>query len=449
MIRSSTQPFPDMPSRFDHRPVLLIISQTFVPDPASVGQHMADVAVEMARRGRQGGYRVVVYASARGYEDPTRVYPLRENLAGVEVRRLPFASFGKKSLLLRVLGTFCFQFQALLAGLLTPNVKAVFFSTSPPLIGVVAVIIHILRGAPLAYWAMDLNPDQLIALGKLKASGPLARFLEATNRLVLRESALIVALDRFMADRLRARCRIRGELLVMPPWPHEDQIEPVDRAANPFRLCHGLTDKFVIMYSGNHSPSNPLATLLQAAAQLQGDERFLFAFVGGGAGKKEVDTAIAGGLGNAISLPYQPMSELRNSLTAADVHVVSLGDAMVGVIHPCKIYGAMAAGRPIFFLGPRPSHISDILDAHPIGVSIAHGDVAGAVAALRRLSGMPREQLDGMGQLAREVLQRELSQERLRGRFCDALGLLLATRADRAPENPAAARRRGAGFEAD
>jgi hypothetical protein len=33
---------------------ILIISQTFVPDPASVGQHMADVAIELARARAQG-----------------------------------------------------------------------------------------------------------------------------------------------------------------------------------------------------------------------------------------------------------------------------------------------------------------------------------------------------------------------------------------------------------
>ena len=83
---------------------LLVISQTFVPDPASVGQHMADVAVEMARR----GHAVRVYTSARGYENPSVRYPKRENLHGVDVRRFGFASFGKKTFLLRVLGTLSF-----------------------------------------------------------------------------------------------------------------------------------------------------------------------------------------------------------------------------------------------------------------------------------------------------------------------------------------------------
>src|SRR5687768_15943333 len=54
----------NLPHPMDRRKTLLILSQVFVPDPASVGQHMADVAAEMARR----GHRVKVYASARGYE---------------------------------------------------------------------------------------------------------------------------------------------------------------------------------------------------------------------------------------------------------------------------------------------------------------------------------------------------------------------------------------------
>src|SRR5688500_3440220 len=76
------------------QPVLLIFSQTFVPDPAAVGQYVADLAIAMAAR----GHYVRVYASASGYEDPTRRYPARELLRGVDVRRLPFASFGKRSL---------------------------------------------------------------------------------------------------------------------------------------------------------------------------------------------------------------------------------------------------------------------------------------------------------------------------------------------------------------
>src|SRR3989442_11462923 len=96
---------------------LLILSQVFVPDPASVGQHMADVAFEMARR----GHRVLVYTSARGYENPSVIYPKHETIQGVEIRRIGFASFGKKNFLLRILGTASFMLQAIVIALRTPD----------------------------------------------------------------------------------------------------------------------------------------------------------------------------------------------------------------------------------------------------------------------------------------------------------------------------------------
>ncbi len=400
---------------------LLIISQTFVPDPAAVGQHIANAAFELARR----GHRVRVYTANRGYDDPSLVYPLRETLNGVEVRRLRFSSFGKKSILTRVMGTASFMVQSLMVALFTPRVWGILFSTSPPLAGIVPSIARLVRRIPIAYWAMDLNPDQLIAMGKIRPGGIAARCLEAVNRFILWNASLVVALDRFMADRLRARAKLDGRIEVIPPWPHEDpeeSKESEERGENPFRARHGLLGKFVIMYSGNHSPSNPLRTLLDASLELGDDAGIRFVFVGGGIGKKEIEGFIREhNSPNVMSLPYQPLGELRDSLSAADVHVVSLGDGMVGIIHPCKIYGAMAVARPILYLGPEPSHVSDLLREHGIGLRVAHGDVQGAVEAIRGFRSMSAVALEEMGRRAQRVIFEEHSQRRLCGRFCDHL----------------------------
>jgi colanic acid biosynthesis glycosyl transferase WcaI len=398
---------------------ILVVSQVFVPDPASVGQYIADVVFELARRGRS----VRVYASGRGYENSSVKYPRRETLNGADVRRFPLASFGKKSLPLRVLGTAVFHTQAFFGVLFTPRLAGVFFSTSPPLIGLPVCIAAILRGVPVAYWAMDLNPDQLISLGKIKPKSLVAKTLETINRFILRRSKLIIALDRFMAGRLTDRGISEEKMLVMPVWPHENHIEgEVPAHENPFRIAHNLAGKFVVMYSGNHSPSNPLTTVLDAAVQLRDDDRVRFLFVGGGSGKKQVETYIADHkLTTTLSLPYQPIDQLRHSLSAADVHVVSLGSSMVGIVHPSKIYGAMAAGRPILYLGPRPSHISDLLDEHAIGIHVDHGDTAAAVAAVEKFRDMPDEDRRIMGRKAQDVIRAELSQKLLCGRLCDAV----------------------------
>jgi colanic acid biosynthesis glycosyl transferase WcaI len=412
-------PPPDQPAR----KTLLVFSQVFVPNPASVGQHMADVATEMARR----GHRVCVYTANRGYDDPSVRYPARETLHGVEIHRLSFSSFGKKSIPIRLLGIVIFMTKAFLIALFKPGVDGIFFSTSPPMIGLVLTVARMIRRLPGAYWAMDLNPDQLIALGKIRADGLTARVLEWGNRLILRRTNLVVALDRLMAGRLESRVNLGDRLVVIPPWPHEQCLEDVPPEKNPFRQAHGLGGKFVIMYSGNHSPSNPLDTLLEAVKRLREDPKLVFMFVGGGIGKKKVEQFVReNGLSNALCLPYQPLEGLRYSISAADVHVVSLGAGMAGIVHPCKIYGAMAVARPVLFLGPSPSHVAELLDKHGFGFRVAHGDVDDMVAAIQRLCQTDRQTLQQMGRTAQCVLQSDLSQALLCGRFCDRLeGMML------------------------
>lgn len=402
------------------QPLFLVFSQVFVPDPAAVGQHFADVVVAMAGR----GHRVRVYCANRGFENPAVKFPARENLEGADVRRLPLSSFGKKSLVTRGLGTLSLLFQFLMIGLTTRNVGGIFFSTSPPFIGLACAIVSKIRGTPVVYWAMDLNPDQVFAMGKVKPKSPAGRTLEGVNRIILKQSKLIVPLDRFMADRIRTRNVPDTKMAVIPPWSHDVDATDGQLApdANPFRQRHGLVGKFVVMYSGNHSPANPLATLLQAALRYKDDPTLRFLFVGGGSGKKEVDALIKDhNLTNVISLPYQPLADLKYSLAAADVHVVSLGNDMVGIIHPCKIYGAMAVGRPILFLGPKPSHVSDILDENPIGWHVPHGDVDACARAIDHARQTPREELQRMGRLASQTLSETLSQDLLCNRLCDRL----------------------------
>lgn len=406
-----------MPS--DSRKTFLIISQVYVPDPASVGQHVADAAAELAKR----GYRVVVYASARGYDDPSKKYPKRETLQGVEVRRLPLSSFGKSSIAVRLMAQWLFLIQAMVRGVLTRRLAGIMVSTSPPFCGFAGAVIGLLRGVPVKYWLMDLNPDQIVAMGTLKAGSLPVRVFDWFNRVILRRASDIVMLDRFMLDRVEKKgvAGVAAKTAIMPPWPHEDELQRIAHEDNPFRKKHGLEGKFVVMYSGNHSPANPIGTVLDAAEKLAGDERLVFMFIGGGGAKKDVEARIAKGARNIRSLPYQPLSEIKYSLSAADVHVVSIGDGVVGIVHPCKVYGAMAVSRPILLLGPNPCHVSDLIDRHKLGWHVSHGDVDGAVRVVKEMATTAPGELGAMGQRAAGVVSTELSKKTLCGRFCDVL----------------------------
>lgn len=407
-----------MPSGSAKAPTLLIITQVYVPDPASVGQHVADVAAEMVRR----GWRVVVYTSARGYDDPGRRYPSREHLDGVDVRRLPLSSFGKRSIPVRLLAQACFMVQAVALGLFIRRLGLVLVSTSPPFAGIGGTMLSWVRRVPLAWWVMDLNPDQMVASGKLSPRSVITKAFDWMNRVTLRRSRAVVVLDRFMRDRVIAKLDVSGKMHVLPPWPHEHVLKPMPSRPNAFRDEHGFGDAFVVMYSGNHGIQNPLKTLLDAARALEQRDDLLFVFVGGGAGKHEVDRRIAEGATNIRSLPFQPLARIGTSLSSADVHVVSLADEAVGVIHPCKIYGAMAIGRPVVFFGPEASHVGDMFRAGDIGRIVAHGDTQAAVGAIRELASMGDAGRQAMGRRATEIVSESFSSGELLARFCDILG---------------------------
>jgi colanic acid biosynthesis glycosyl transferase WcaI len=398
------------------KPTLLIITQVYVPDPAAVGQHIADAAEDMARR----GWYVIVYTSQRGYDDPSVRFPGREALRGVDVRRLPLSSFGKSSIAIRLVAQALFMMQAVLWSLLLRRVDAVLVSTSPPFAGLGGAIVSLVRGAPLTWWVMDINPDQMLESGRLPKTSLVARLFDLINRLTLRRARHVVVLDRFMRDRMLAKLAVPEKITVIAPWAHEDKLEPIDHAANPFRARHGLADKFVVMYSGNHGFQSPLATLLAAAKRLEPVPDLAFVFVGGGVMKKEINAMIERDHpANIVSLPYQPIESIRYSLSAADVHVVSIANAAVGVIHPCKIYGAMAVGRPVLALGPKQSHAADLIIGERIGWICEHGDVDLLVEALRDMAAIPRAELQAMGARAAAALHQRYSRQRALNAICD------------------------------
>lgn len=396
---------------------LLIITQVYVPDPASVGQHVADTAEEMVRR----GWDVHVYTSARGYDDPTVRYPWRETLRGVHVRRFPLSSFGKRSIAIRLVAQVSFMVQAVLRALVLPRVTAVLVSTSPPFAGFGGRLLGLLRGVPYVWWVMDINPDQMVRSGRIAENSMFARAFRWLNRQTVRGAAAVIVLDRFMRSTLERQADLGDKVVVSPPWAYDNILDDVPRDANPFRHRHALDSHVVVMYSGNAGYSTPLATLLEAAKRLENDPRLKFVFIGGGVLKKEIDEMVAREKPpNILTLPYQPFSELRFSLSAADVHVVSIADEAVGVIHPCKIYGALAVGRPVVALASRESYVGDIV-GDDIGWVVAHGEVDTLTAVLERLLDTPTARVGEMGAAARAAARSRYSRTTLLNAVCSTI----------------------------
>jgi colanic acid biosynthesis glycosyl transferase WcaI len=372
----------------------LLLNQTFHPDEMATGQYLTEVALRLVER----GHAVTVVTSRRAYDRPERKFPKQETWRGIRIFRVASTGFGKGAKWRRAadFGSFIACCFLRLLRLSRPDVVVAL--TSPPLISFLGSWVAKLRRSRFVYWVMDFNPDEAIAAGWLTPGSVVARLLEWMSRVSLKRAARIIALDRFMRDRIVAKGIAADKVAIIPPWSHDNEVRFDPEGRDRFRKTHGLNGKFVVMYSGNHSPCHPLDTLLATAGQLADDPRFVFCFVGGGSEFRKIQQMVADGKEwmskienpkNILCLPYQPLAELAGSLSAADLQVVVMGDPFVGLIHPCKIYNALAVGAPILYVGPESSHLSEILEAlgSRVCARLGHGDVDGCATQISRIAG--------------------------------------------------------------
>ena len=386
----------------------LLLNQTFYPDVMATGQYLTQVAVRLVERGHQ----VTVVTSRRAYDHPEIQFPKRETWRGIRICRVGCTGFGKAAKWRRAADFASFIVSCCARLALLPKHDRVVALTTPPLISFIGAWLARLWRASFVYWVMDFNPDEAVAAGWLRSGSLAARLLDATSRLSLRRARKIIALDQFMRDRIMAKGIPAERITVIPPWSQDTEVRFDAQGRERFRRAHGLDGKFVVMYSGNHSPVHPLDTLLQAAERMRSDNGVIFCFVGGGSEwgkirekaesrkqKAEIERPASEGgnfsvsafqrfsFSNLLCLPYQPLDQLAGSLSAADLHVVVMGHAFVGLVHPCKIYNILRVAAPVLYIGPRPSHLSEMLDElnqeYPCA-SVAHGEVGRVVEEIQR-----------------------------------------------------------------
>ena len=349
---------------------VLLLNQCFWPDVVATAQQLTGVARSL----RDAGHEVTVIAARHGYDDPRRTFSAHERWHGIDIHRVSSVPLGKKSRWRRALNFGSFLVTCAGRLLFTPRHDVVVALTSPPLISWLASMFTRVKGGHLIFWVMDLNPDEAIAAGWLRQDSFAGLLLAHLLKSSLRRAARIVVLDRFMKERVVAKGIAEETIAVVPP-AFDASIHFDREGRQAFRRRYSLQNKFVVMYAGNHSPCNPLDTLLAAAKLLKDRDDILFLFVGGGSELDKVKESAAT-LGNIRWLPYQPQAELSALLSAADLHAVVMGDAFTGIIHPSKIYNLLAIGSPFIFIGPGASHVVDIIAAgrsDVLGTHANHG----------------------------------------------------------------------------
>lgn len=420
------------------KPRLLILNRSYWPDAEATGQLLTELAEDLTQR-----FDVTVLVGQPNSNPEGAEYRASgsEVRGGVRIVRVRHTRLPKSGLAGRLLNYVSFLVAAAARSMFLPRPDLVMVATDPFLLAFLGVLLRIRYRCRLVVHAQDIHPDVGIAIGKLR-EGLLTRAVRAALVACYRRAGLVIVPSEDMRDALISRGVPVGTVVTLPNWADAAQVVP-RQGTSRFRDREAWGDQFVVMHSGNMGLTQRLETLLEVAGRLRDRKDIVFALVGGGAAEAGLRRiAERDRLDNVRFLPYQPKSELAESLGAADLHVVSVDREAIRFLMPSKLYGILAVGVPVLAVCPEWSGLHKEVTGERIGLTAEPGDAAGIATAIVEAAGR-RDELAECGRRARRLAERSYDRRIVTARFAEALASVLPrgrlTGNVRDPNRPAAA----------
>lgn len=403
---------------------VIFVNRFFYPDHSATSQVLSELCFALAPR----GFRVHVVTSRLGYEKGLAELPADEVINGVSVTRVWTSRFGRASLAGRLIDYLTFYPSAGWALIwLVRRGDIVVTKTDPPMISSLTGFIARLRGARRINWLQDVFPEvaERVALGGVWAKPAWAVARRWRNR-SLKLAQCNVVIGQRMAELVRSIGVTSDAIRIIANANDGKLIRPVARDDNALRKAWGLADKLVVGYSGNLGRAHDVETILSAMQHLVAMQHgpaphVAWLFIGGGAQTPALEAGLAQvSRSDVLIKPYQPREKLAESLSVADVHLVSLKPELEGLIVPSKIYGVMAAGRPCIFIGDPDGEVGRLITQHGIGLVVRVGDGKALADAILHLAQSP-DIRRAMGETARVVFDSEFDSSVATERWCQLL----------------------------
>ncbi len=338
---------------------ILIFAHYYHPDVASTGQILKDLA-----EGMLDEYDVTVICVVPSYDGKIspkyRVHKYYfEEVNGVKIIRVKVPEFNKSSKISRVANIVAYFFRAIGAVRRCGKQEYVFTISQPPILGgLLGVYGKWAKKAKMIYCIQDFNPEQTMAVGYY-SNRIVLKCMMIVDKFSCRRSDLIITVGRDLVETLKNRFRNKNvpNHIMINNWIDEKEVYPLpadNKNLIAFLNQYDLTDKFVIMYSGNIGLYYDLENLIKVIEKFKpgtkaADGReVVFAFVGAGSILDKLKFYVREhNMKNVTFIPYQDKANLLYSLNAADVHWCVNAKGIKGVSCPSKYYGIAATSKPI------------------------------------------------------------------------------------------------------
>ncbi|MUL37279.1 glycosyltransferase family 4 protein [Gloeocapsopsis dulcis] len=410
---------------------LSIFTQFYPPDYAATGQLIEELAVQLGRLGIQ----VQVFTGQPGYAFRKASAPAKERLNRVSVQRSRTSRLFPARIRGKAINGLLFFIRCILHIIKHVGSGDILLLTSaPPFLPIIGYIAKLCFGTPYICLLYDLYPDVAVELQVVSSKNLLVKTWDWINKKVWQKADGLIVLSSTMKDRVTAKCpEASNKISIVHNWANPSWIIPIAKQNNWFALKYDLVKKFTVLYSGNMGRCHEMDTILAAARQLE-DESIQFVFIGGGAKRQScIEQVKKLGLSNCQFLPYQDKQDLPYSLTACDLSLVSISPGMEGIVAPSKLYGILAAGRPVAAICESNSYLRSLLSEANCGAAFSNGDADGLTVFIRRLAN-DSYLSEQMGIAGRKYLQSNFTPEIIAKQYSKVLSNAVETQKNKAAE---------------
>ena len=416
---------------------LLIYAHYYIPDTASTGQILRELAESMLDK-----FNITVICVVPSYlgtiEDKykTKKY-YEEEINGVKVLRIRVPEFSKTNKKSRVKNIVSYFFGAMGATFKVGKIDYVFSISQPPILGgLLGVWGKWMKHAKYIYNIQDFNPEQVMAVGYTKSKF-VTDVMMWFDKFSCKRSDLVITVGRDLVETVENRFKGKKvpKTVMINNWIDENEIYPLDENNEKvleFRKKYGLDGKFVIMYSGNIGLYYDLENLIKVVERFKPGTKttdgreVIFSFVGAGTKLEVLQQYVSEhNMDNVRFIPYQDKADLIYSLNAGDVHWCVNAKGIKGVSCPSKYYGLAAASKPVIGVLESGSEIRCLIEETKGGLCCEPGEYDKVEKNIRWfIEHADADELKQMGVRGRENLEKNLTRDVSVQRYAEGISRL-------------------------
>lgn len=386
-----------------------IYTQLYHPDPTTTAMLMGDLAEDLVSY----GMNVSVVCAQPTYLLNQKC-PAAEAIEGVDVKRIRTFLFDKNKILGRIFNSVSCFVGMFLKTIVFPKHDLCVFNTNPALLPLLGLLGLGFKGQKYVVLIHDIWPELPAHTGLIKKDGFIYKTIDFFNMLSLKHASCIIVLSEAMKKVVLKKVpEKKNKLHVIHNWADKNRVYPVAKENNTLLNDFDLKDKKVVMYSGNLGRYQPLEVMINAAEHVKDRQDIFFLFAGDGAKKGKLQEMVRSKkIENVKFIPFQAMDKLAESLSIADVSLMGIFPENEGIIMPSKLYGLLAAGKPIVCVSDPMSEVVDILKKAGAGVHTPVNDSKALALNILSLLDDPKKAKE-MGQNGRKYFLNNFERKKI------------------------------------